>query len=299
LENVRITHTFHETSDLWGGIVAKMSGCPILISSRRDMGFQRTRKHDLAYRLLGRCFDEVQTVSEEVRRFSVAQDKLDPKRVVTLHNGIDLPPRATCIEKGSLRTRFGLGRAGHLAVSVGHIRKVKGFDVLLRAAAQVRQAMPDVVFAIAGECREPPHSRELRELAGSLGLESNLRFLGGVEDVTSLLRAADVFCLPSRSEGLSNALLEAMACELPCVATRVGGNPEVVTEGRSGYLVESEDAGALAARILDLLQRPLAARAMGAEGRSIVEEKFTTEAMMRRLIDSYERLLNSACRKGA
>ena len=153
--------------------------------------------------------------------------------------------------------------------------------------------MPEVVFAVAGDNHEPAHQQELNTLVDDLGMGGHFRFLGPVNDISSFLQATDVFCLPSRSEGLSNALLEAMACELPCVATRVGGNPEVVMEGKTGYLVESEDAESLAASILRILQHPQAARKMGAEGRRIVEEKFTTEAMMKRLTDSYERLLSS------
>ena len=289
--NIRITHTFHETSDLWGGMVAKMSGCPILISSRRDMGFLRESKHRLAYRYLGRYFNEVQTVSEEVRRFCIEEDGLDPERVVTIHNGVDFPRAPESEDRRTLRARFGLEKATHVVASVGHIRKIKGFDVLLRAAAHVRDVIPGVMFTIAGDNHEPAHFRELTALSAALRLEPNVTFLGGVEDVGSVLRASDVFCLPSRTEGLSNALLEAMACELPCVATRVGGNPEVLVDGRTGYLVDSEDAESLAARILQLLQHPPAAHRMGLEGRRVMEEQFTTQAMMKRLIDSYERLL--------
>src|SRR5262249_45199114 len=87
---VRITHTFHETSDLWAGMVAKLSGCPVLISSRRDMGILRGKGHRVAYRLLRNRFDQVQTVSEQVRRHFIEQDRLSPKRTLTVYNGIDL-----------------------------------------------------------------------------------------------------------------------------------------------------------------------------------------------------------------
>jgi glycosyltransferase involved in cell wall biosynthesis len=290
---IRITHTFHETSDLWGGMIAKMSGCPILISSRRDMGFLRTGKHRTAYRWLGRCFDEVQTVSEVVRRFCIEQDRLDPQRVVTIPNGVDLVPATAAPDRSAARARLGFDRGAGLVVSVGHIRQIKGYDVLLRAAANVCKVMPEVVFAVAGDNHEPVHLQKLHTLADTLGMGARFRFLGPVEDVRPLLHAADVYCLPSRTEGLSNALLEAMACELPCVATRVGGNPEVVVEGKTGYLVESEDEESIAASILGLLRDPAAARRMGSEGRRIVEENFTTQAMMKRLVDSYERLLCS------
>jgi glycosyltransferase involved in cell wall biosynthesis len=291
---VRIAHTFHETSDLWAGMVAKLSGCPLLISSRRDMGIQRGAGHRLGYRLLSRYFDEVHTVSERVRRFCVEDDGLNASRVVTIYNGVDLPKVSQRIDRDSLRARLGISSDAPLIVSVGNIRPVKGFDVLLRAAAKVRTVLPEAVFVVAGENHDPQHSRELDSLRADLGLERNFHFLGRLKDVTKLLQASNAFCLLSRSEGLSNALLEAMACELPCVATRVGGNPEVIVEGRTGYLVEDQDHESAAARILQLLGKPVEARAMGVEGRLIVEEKFTTEAMMTNVVNSYERLLASA-----
>ena len=296
---VQITHTFHETSDLWAGAIAKMSGCPILISSRRDMGFNREPKHLKPYRWMGRYFTQVHTVSEQVRQRNIEQDGLDPSRVVTVYNGIDAHREPVIVSKQALRKRFGLEHATHVVTSVGNIRGVKGFDVFLRAAVRVREVMPDVTFAVAGEVLEADYGRRLNEMAAAEGFGPNFVFLGSVADVRPLLRASDVFCLVSRSEGLSNALLEAMACELPCVATAVGGNPEVVTDGKTGFLVESEDAESAAASILHLLRNPAIARSMGIEGRKILEQKFTTETMMRSLIDCYEHLLDDARRKNS
>ena len=227
-----------------------------------------------------------------MRRFSIVKDQLDPRRVVTIYNGIDLPHPLT-VDKQAARARFGFEKAAQVVVSVGNIRRIKGFDVFIRAAARVHAVMPQLVFAIAGEEHDASYAVELRELAVSLGLGSNFVFLGGVGDIHGLLRAADAFCLLSRSEGSSNALLEAMAGALPCVATRVGGNPEVVVDGTTGYLVDSEDAESAADAILRLLQQPSTAQRMGSAGRRVIEDKFTTEAMMRVLVDSYERLLVS------
>lgn len=294
---VQITHTFHETSDLWAGPIAKISGCPVLISSRRDMGFNRSRKHRLAYRWAGRrLFTEVQTVSEQVRRRNITEDRLTPERVITLYNGVDFHRSTKIAPKSELRKRLGLGDASHLISSVGHIRAVKGFDVLVRTAARVCAEIPGAVFAIAGADHQPAYTERLNRLIASLGLSDHFLFLGSLEDPASLLQASDVFCLLSSSEGLSNALLEAMAYELPCVATAVGGNPEVVSDGKTGFLVGNEDAESAAASVLCLLRDPTLARGMGVEGRLTVERQFTTETMMRRLTESYEQLLCGARR---
>jgi len=293
-QGIQITHTFHETSDLWAGPIAKLSGCPVLISSRRDMGFLRHRKHQVGYRWLRPCFDQVHTVSEQVRNFCINQDGLDPERVVTVYNGVNLPSDRTNSDRYAIKKRFGLDRHKRLVLSVGNIRPVKGFDVFVEAAAHIARAAPDTAFAIAGEDSDTECCRQLREMASARGLKDNFFLLGGLDDVYPLLQAADVFCLLSRTEGLSNALLEAMACELPCVATAVGGNPEVVVPEKSGFLVQNEDFESAAQRVIELLEKPGRAQSMGAYGRRVIEDRFTTEVMMRRLTDSYEHLLSVA-----
>lgn len=294
--NIRIAHTFHETADLWGAPVARLSGCPILISSRRDMGFLRSGKHWGAYRWMARVFTQVQAVSEEVRRFCIDKDGLDPARVITVYNGVDVTPRSQPLpDRQLLRQRFGLSGTGPLVVSVGHIRQIKGYDVFLRAAAQAMRRRPDAIYAVAGDFHEREHADELRRLAGSLGIEKQFHFLGPVSNPRELLAAADVFCLLSRTEGLSNALLEAMASELPCIATRVGGNAEVVEDGKTGFIVENGDANAAATALGRLLTDPAMARKMGAEGARRVASHFTTEVMMRNIVDSYDQLLSARC----
>ena len=122
-------------------------------------------------------------------------------------------------------------------------------------------------------------------------LTNNIRFVGALHNPFPVLRASNVFCLPSRNEGFSNALLEAMGCGVPCVATRVGGNAEALTEGKNGFLVESEDATAMADRILRLLRDPALAQRVGQLARDTVEKRFSMETMMKRLMSVYDDLL--------
>ena len=290
-EKVEIVHTFFETADLWGGLVSKLSGGRVLISSRRDMGILRSMKHTWGYRMMNPLFDLVLTVSEEVRRFCIQEDHLRPEKVLTLYNGLDLGSVANKNQAESLRGSLGLLPSARLVVTVGHIRRVKGIDILVEAAAIVAKKLPEAIFLVVGRNSEPHHVQELEAKIAGLGIQRNVRFLGETENALSILKSCDVFFLPSRSEGFSNALIEAMACGLPCVATRVGGNAEAVEEGCSGYLVENEDAGAAADRIQRLLRNPVSAREMGSVGRKIVESKFTDEIMIQQLVVQYERLL--------
>lgn len=290
-ENVSITHTFFPTSDLWGGMVAKLSGCPILISSRRDMGFLRQRKHRVAYSLFNGMFDQVQAVSDQVREFSIREDHLEPSRVVTLRNGVDLAEIDGAKPLVNADLALGTSEASQVVVTVGNLRPVKGIDVLIRAAAIVCRTLPGTVFVVVGEPHGQSYFEQLKKLAGILGVEKNIRFLGLRNDPLAILKVSDLFCLPSRSEGLSNALLEALACSLPCVATDVGGNPELVKDGQNGFLVPTEQPEAAAARIIDLLRDRELAKRMGHCGRQVVEQSFTVEHMVSKLVELYDVLL--------
>jgi glycosyltransferase involved in cell wall biosynthesis len=292
--HVSIVHTFFETSDLWGGLIARLSRCPVLVSSRRDMGIQRSFKHDAAYRLLHSMFDQVQTVSDAVRDFAIRHDHLDPRKVVTLHNGVDLERVAAARVPADLRSRLGLEEASHVIVDTGWIRRVKGADTLVQAAAHVCREFPNAMFVIVGDNDELDYIAELRTLVARLGLQRNVRFPGPFDDVLPILKMCDVFCHLSRSDGLSNSLLEAMACGLPCVATATGGNPEAVADGISGFLVPVDCPEIAAARILELLRNPSRAGEMGQNGHEIVQRRFSSDSMVGRLVELYEGALRNA-----
>jgi glycosyltransferase involved in cell wall biosynthesis len=284
-QRIQIVHTFFESSDIWAGFVTKTMSKAKLVWARRDMGILRTRKHHIAYRLLAWAPDAVFAVSEQVRRHSIEVDRIDPARVQTIYNGLNLEDWDTTLRPAKAQGEF-------LVTAVGNIRRVKGHDVFIRAAAAVVQQFPKVSFSIAGDVLEPGYFTELQDLVQDLKLANHFRFDGGVTNLRQHLAAADVFVLPSRSEGFSNAIVEAMAASLPVVATNVGGNAEAVNDGISGFLVPSDDPGALSAAILRLLSDPSKARAMGAAGRSLVEERFTVEAMMNRTASAYSNLLS-------
>ncbi len=290
-ERIRIVHTFFETSDLWAGGVAKAGSDAVLISSRRDLGIQRNWRLNLMYRLLGGLFDQVQTVSDQVRDYVIAADRMKPADVVTVPNAIDLN---SVPERGAfpgLRARLGIPAGRPLISTVANIRPVKGIDVLVRTAAEVCRQRPDALFVVAGKVIDTAYQAKLDQMAGELGVRENVRFLGQLENPMELLSESEVFHLPSRSEGMSNALLEAMACCLPSVATSVGGNCQLVQEGQTGFLTPPEDPAAAALRLLDLLDNPARARAFGASAHSLVVERYSVEAVVRLLMHLYDQLL--------
>jgi len=283
-QQIQIVQTFFESSDIWAGFVAKALSKAKLIWSRRDMGILRTRKHHIAYRLMAGAPDAVFAVSEQVRQHCIEVDRIDSARVQTIYNGLDLSVRNT--SKPSKTS------AKLLVTTVGNIRRVKGHDIFIKAAASIAPRFPDVSFSIAGEVLEHDYFAELQTLVRNLNLSNRFHFIGGITDMDEHLSAADIFVLPSRSEGFSNAIIEAMAASLPVVATNVGGNAEAVKDGVTGFIVPAEDSSALSAAITHLLSDPSRAKTMGALGKALVAESFTTGAMMDRITATYKNLLD-------
>lgn len=292
-EKVDIVHTFCESANLWGGLVAKLSGCPVLISSRRDMGILRQAKHRFAYRLLNPFVNQVQAVSSAVRRWAIREEALDPKKIITIPNGIDIDEVDRVQAIPQLRNMLGLPKDSRLILTVGNLRRVKGIDILIRAAHRVCREYPNAAFLIAGGYADCRYFKELKRLVADLNLTLHVHFLGECRNVQSLLHSCDMFCLLSRSEGMSNALLEAMACTLPCIVTAVDGNLDVIEDGRTGFLVPCENPEAAANRILYLLQHPDHARELGRVARDVAQERFSAAAIVKELANVYDRLLQT------
>jgi glycosyltransferase involved in cell wall biosynthesis len=162
--------------------------------------------------------------------------------------------------------------------------------MFLRAAARVRAAVPDAGFAIAGEGEL---MEELRQLATELGIKDDVFFLGRCDKVAELLFASDVGVLSSKAEGFANAILEYMAAGLPVVATDVGGAREAIAEGETGYLVTSGDDVKMAQRIIEVLNDPSRARAMGQRGKSIAAERFSCDRHLQNTLELYDELLST------
>jgi glycosyltransferase involved in cell wall biosynthesis/peptidoglycan/xylan/chitin deacetylase (PgdA/CDA1 family) len=295
-QKIDIVHTFFNTSDLWAGPIAKLFGARILISARRDMGILRRFRHDLAYRLMRGFFDQVQAVSEGVRQWTIKRDGVRSERVITIHNGIQTNVDVSAVEVERLRRLAALEPHTFVATAVANFRHVKGIDTLVRAVALVTRQAPNVKILVAGSfganAEGQAYAESVRRLVDKLGVGQWITFLGQIDDVPALLQLTDLFVLPSRSEGLSNALLEAMRAGLPCIATAVGGNPEVVLDRKTGYLIPPDDPEALAECILGLIADPALRARMGAASRDHVLQEFSVEKMTSKVVAAYRQAMD-------
>jgi glycosyltransferase involved in cell wall biosynthesis len=182
-------------------------------------------------------------------------------------NGLDFTPFAPRVPRTSLRK---------VAV-VANLRPLKGHDVLIDAAVEILERFPDARFDIIGE---GPERAALVARAEGHGVAHAFTFAGHCSNVPDRLADADIFVLPSRSESFPNAILEAMAAELPVVASGVGGILELVDDGRTGWIVPAGEADALASRVIRLIEDPSEAARLGAAGHADAVARFSFDRMV-------------------
>ena len=271
-----VLHMHNSTAFFYGTLAGRLAGVPCLIFTEHDGVFPRRRLLRLANRILLRRVTHAVAVSEAVRELWCRHDGLDPARVKVVANGVPdtFPKQAPRHHQG------GSLRIG----SVGRLSHEKGMDVLVEAFAEVRAKQPGAELALVGDGIERP---ALAQRVAELALDGSVHLLGTRHDVPDLLAGFDIFVLPSRSEGLPLAVLEAMAARLPIVATRVGGIPEAITDGETGLLVPAECASALAAAILRLAEDAGLRESFGCAARRRFEQRYTLQTM----VDTYERLM--------
>ena len=282
-ERPTILHTWMFHANVPGRLLGRLAGVPIIISSERTMG-QESRWRYRLNRITAPLTDRVVCVSQQVADFVVQEVGIPQCKVVVIPNGIDLRNFKYLPAKRQARAALGLPYELALIGTVARLNPVKRLDVLLQALASVN----GVCAVIIGD---GPERARLEALRKQLGLVERVRFVGQQSNVPEWLAAMDLFVLPSDWEGMSNALLEAMAVGLPVVATAVGGTPEVVVDGVTGLLVPPRDPEALAEAIIALLQDRERAEAMGRTGQERVERYFTVERMVQKTEALYEELI--------
>ncbi|MGE5308820.1 MAG: glycosyltransferase [Deltaproteobacteria bacterium] len=290
---VKVVVTYHIASDLWAGLIARLAGVPVVISSRRDMGYKLKRQHILAYRLMNRCFDRIVAVSEAVRSAIVEKQKVAPHKMITVYNGVEIN-RSPLSEKerDSLKDSLAMERKDFLVIgATGSIRSVKGYLYFVEAASIVLREYPEAYFLIAGSFDDKPYLAELQQCCRSLGIEKNMIFSGFKGNILQIVQVMDICVSASLSEGMSNAVLEYMSCGKPVVATRAGGNVEVVDDGITGLLVAPGDPRPLARAILALLKDGELRERMGAAGFQAARFKFSLGEMLDRMDRLYSELL--------
>lgn len=276
-------------------IAARMARHPRIVGtfhvdSTYDLDNERsTYAHRSIERISNRCLHLAIAVSEATKRDWVRRTGIPADRVVTIHNGVDAQHFQRGRSQAAARQELGLPNDGRLIVGgVGRLDAAKGFAYLIEAVALLAADFPQLHLALAGQGRL---RGELEELARRLGIADRVQFLGQCADVRIVYDALDMFAMPSLCETIGYALLEAMSHELPAVGATVGGIPEVIVEGETGFLTPSRDATALAAALRPLVESQELRARLGQAGRERVARHFTESECVRKTIDVYRQML--------
>lgn len=284
-KNIGIIHTHNPAPWFYAVIAGKLAGVKVSVHTEHSHLFFEQKKMMLAEKLLSRLTDVVISDSQKVTRFLIDKQGVDAKKIVTIFNGIDLGMFQTKIDVEEKKRELGI-REGSLVIgNVARLEPVKNHQYLLDVFRHVTEQLPQAVLVIAGGGSQ---LKDLKRKVLEWGIVDKVYFLGTRGDIPELIKTFDVFALTSKSEGMPLSLLEAMACGKAVVATDVGGNPEVVVDGVTGFLLPLNDTHRLSEALISLLKNAELSKKMGMAGYKRAKELFSLETMVKRYEDVYD-----------
>jgi len=278
------THLYHP--NLYGRLASVGLRLPGRVASVHNT-YTRVKLHRCLWNFfLSGLTDKVLVSSPQVWQDVRTWDRVPARKLEILHYGVRLPDPAEVPDPGKIRAELGI--SGFVVGMVGRLEEQKGQRYLLAALPDPGREIPELTVLLVGEGRE---GVALKRQAQELGINSRLHFLGTRRDLPRIFAALDLFVHPSLWEGLPLTLLMAMGAGLPVVGTRVSGITEVIEDGENGRLVPPGDSRALAQTVLDLYHHPVLRRRLGDAARHTVMERYSQEAMLRRLEQIYLQIL--------
>jgi len=268
----------------WGRLAGRLARVPVICSALHSSGLPD--RVEWPNRLLAPITDAFIAVAETHRRYLAEHEGCPADKVFVVPNGVDVEKFHPRWPSPTLRDELHLPDGAPVAAIVAALRPEKHHALFLAAAGLVREAVPEARFLIVGD---GPERARLEALAREMSMADAVHFLGTRSDVAEVLSLVDVALLTSHMEASPVSLLEAMACEKPVVATRVGSVPETVVEGETGHLVAPGDARAIADRVVELFGDPDGAARMGRAAREHVVAHWSVE----RMVEGYQRLIRT------
>ena len=294
--NIQIVHTHKYKDTILAAPAAKVCGIPHVVRTVHGLrepfqGLQSLKMsvYQAIERIVHRYYvDAIIGVSSQIECTYKAEG--ERFRVTCIRNGIDLDGRSMQTDRWRTRKDLDVDPETSLIGTIGRLTPVKGIPYLLQAARILLRQGSNVKVLVVGD---GSIRKDLMAQTRDLGISKDVVFLGHREDTDALLQALDIFALPSLSEGIPMALLEAMAASRAVVASRVGGVPEIVEDGSEGFLVEPMDVNDLTEKCLRLIQSPEMAQKMGQMARARVERDFSAKNMAHRVSRLYKELIES------
>lgn len=278
---IRVVHAFDAPTNVFVSIAACFLGQTAVLTSQRSHRQRRTLATRASLRLADRLTDGVVVNCESVRAELVSAERVPPRRIHLCYNGVDARRfRRTVLARSDVLPPHAL-----VIGTVCAFRPEKGLSTLLRAFAACCASNPNLVLVMVGDGQERD---DLQRQARERGIGSRCVFQPAASDVVPWLSRIDIFVLPSLFEAFSNALMEAMACECACIASRVGGNPELVHHEETGLLFEKDDVRSLVGQLERLVADPDLRQRLGQQAAAMIGSKFSLRVAAARLGAIYE-----------
>jgi len=270
-EGIDVIHAQTRVTQVMGFFLSRMTGKPLITTCH---GFFKPH----FFRRLFPCWGVgTIAISRPVYQHLVSDFFVNPEQVSLISNGIDCGKFAAVTDelREQKRVEWKISST-HVIGIIARLSDVKGIDVLLKTMPLVMKVYPDILLLVVGD---GPEKDRLKALVEGLNLKAHVRFESIVNQTAEILPVFDIFIMPSRQEGLGLSVMEAQACALPVIASRVGGLIDLIDDGRTGYLVPPENPKALAKKILDVLEHPNDAKQVGLVAREAILQSFSLEQM--------------------
>ena len=290
---IQIVQTYSHTANIVFPLVAFLSGVKIRVTSQRMSLDRMSKKIQFLDRKIENSFlvTKLTSVSEGTKRSCIDLQGIKPEKIITIPNGIDLAridDELSLVDRMGIRNSLELTDSQVAVLTVARLHKQKGHKYLLEAILELKDNHPEVVFIFVGHGEL---ETEILDFIKLNGLEDQVRLLGARNDVPSIMKACDIFILPSLWEGMPNTVLEAMSVSMPTIATNVDGTPEVIMDRSHGVLIPSKDAHAIKQEIEFMLNNPEFRKDLGLEARKRIEEVFSLEKTTKHFADLYKKLM--------
>jgi len=286
---IDLLHTHNSQAHLLGAPAALLARTP-LIHTKHGQNWPDNPRWVWLSRQLSRCSRRIVAVSGDIARIVTEIERVPVRKVTTIINGIDLSRFEAGADGGQkIRGQLGIPENAFVVGSVGRLAWEKNYELLVRAFARLWQQAPGSRLLLVGE---GPYRSRIAEQARASGVADACLLVGAQQDVAPWLRAMNVFCLSSLTEGTSITLLEAVACGLPCVVTAAGGNAEIVEHGVTGLVVPREDETQFAAALLQLHADADLRRRLGQAARQRAAERYAATRMVDEYLQLYRDVLD-------
>lgn len=281
-EKPDIVHTHLPHATIWGRIAARVSGRKTVFSTEHNLSVWK-RKHFffyLLYKVTCKWNFRIIAVSKAIKKEIAKEFSVPEQKIVVIYNGIDIAEYNDNIECPDDLTKLTRPIIG----TVGRLHRIKGHKYLVAAFSKTIQQFPTANLLVVGDGDQ---REDLNQQITELRLNDSVHLLGSRDDVRAILQHIDIFVFPSLEEGLGIALIEAFVAGKPCIATNIGGIPEIIEDGKNGFLVPPSDSVTLAERILQLLRNKELCGKMASYSRQVVKDKFNIHDKTKTLEEFY------------